>query len=63
MSKWKIEWKKANTRRKQAKKNLELSVFIHACIGPVIPVAYCFHKSQYAQYGLECQMSDQLWSD
>jgi len=57
-------WMKEGQYKKETgKKNLELSVFIHACIGPVIPVAYCFHKSQYAQYGLECQMSDQLWSD
>lgn len=58
-------WMKEGQYKKETgkKKKLELSVFIHACIGPVIPVAYCFHKSQYAQYGLECQMSDQLWSD
>lgn len=59
-------WMKEGQYKKETgkkKKQLELSVFIHACIGPVIPVAYCFHKSQYAQYGLECQMSDQLWSD
>lgn len=45
-------------RETDRKKTLEIFVLIHTCKGPGIPTACCFHKTQFAWHGLECQMSN-----
>lgn len=56
----KQEWKNIPLcmRETDRKKTLEIFVLIHTCKGPGIPTACCFHKTQFARHGLECQMSN-----